>query len=195
MRHAIRRGVGPEFPNGDPPQTMQTLILYTAYNLLCSTFVADPAGNGRPLVASPPAAAQIAAARARRAGSSRELIVRVTVYWKHGQGSDSWTQDGLSATGLPLVDRKSAAVDPRVIPYGSRIVLPEVGHDLVAMDTGAAVVDRSAARANGSNVPVVDVYFESREDAIRWARENPMFMRARIYRGDDEIRLPERRAG
>lgn len=56
--------------------------------------------------------------------------------------------------------RGTLAVDPRVIPLGTRIYIPGYGVG-VAEDTGGAV------RGN-----VIDLFFETRDEAIRWGRRN-----------------------
>jgi len=109
------------------------------------------------------------------------MKVRVTAYWSVGKGTDKWTARGVSSTGVPLRQNQSAAVDPEVIPYGSRIVWREGGKIWKAVDTGAAVKDRTAAIAWGKNVPVVDVFFENREDAIAWTYDVPKFIYVDIY--------------
>ena len=98
---------------------------------------------------------------------------RVTVYWRHGSGTDSWTQQGQSASGLEL--RKGVcAVDPKVIPYGSQVKV--CGMTLVAVDTGSDVVKRTASKKLGSNAPVVDVYFDHKREAEQFAATHPHFM-------------------
>ena len=89
----------------------------------------------------------------------------VTTYGKGekvGSGGDKWTARGDSATGQGnLVEGISCAVDPSIIPYGSKIVFqdPRLG-TRVAMDTGSAVVSQQAARSRGislgneNNAPV-----------------------------------------
>ncbi len=108
------------------------------------------------------------------------MTVRVTVYWKDGIGTDYWTGKGVSSTGRRLINKQSAAVDPDVIPYGSRIILPEVGKELLAIDTGGDVKKRTAAKKLGRDVPVVDIFFEDRDEALKFARNNPLFMEAFI---------------
>jgi 3D (Asp-Asp-Asp) domain-containing protein len=120
-------------------------------------------------------------------GHPKEMTVRVTVYWQQGRGSDRWTRRGQTSSGLPLVDRKTAAVDPKLIPYGSRIVLPEANNkELTAADTGGAVVTRRASRKLGENHPVVDVFFKRKQDALAWAGANPPFMKALIFADEPE---------
>jgi len=78
----------------------------------------------------------------------------VTTYGKGekiGSGGDKWTANRTSSTGKDnLVEGISCAVDPSIIPYGSKIVFdaPELG-TRVAMDTGEAVVTQQAARSRG----------------------------------------------
>lgn len=109
------------------------------------------------------------------------MKVRVTAYWSVGTGTDKWSARGVSSTGVPLRENESAAVDPHVIPYGSRIVWPGGGKIWKAVDTGGAVKNRTAAKAWGHDVPVVDVFFETREDAIAWTNEVPKFITVNIY--------------
>ena len=62
------------------------------------------------------------------------------------------------------------AVDPKKVPYGSKIILGN--EELIAVDTGPAVVSRKAARLLGRNraekeAMVVDRYFETKSQADR----------------------------
>lgn len=110
--------------------------------------------------------------------SAKVMTVRVTVYWKNGTGTDHYTSKGIAATGARLVNKRSAAVDPALIPFGSRIILPEAGKELIAVDTGSAVKNRTAARKLGKDVPVVDIYFECKKEALDFASSHPLFMKA-----------------
>ena len=68
-----------------------------------------------------------------------------------GQGGDEWSAQKTSSTGKGnLVEGMSCAVDPSIIPYGSKIVFdnPSIGVR-VAMDTGSAVVKQTAALRRG----------------------------------------------
>src|ERR1700756_5428625 len=96
------------------------------------------------------------------AAREQALLARVTVYW-HSPGS----KEGIAASG-PLLHDGHCAVDPKKIPYGSKIVLQD--DQLIAVDTGPAVVERTAARRSGRTPAqrkaiVVDRYFESRREA------------------------------
>ena len=87
-------------------------------------------------------------------GEDFKIKAVVTTYGKGekvGSGGDKWTARGDSSTGQGnLVEGISCAVDPSIIPYGSKIVFedPRLG-TRVAMDTGSAVVSQQAARSRG----------------------------------------------
>src|SRR6202171_4980230 len=113
----------------------------------------------------------------------QSILARVTVYWASGGGgSDRWTRRHICSTGARL-QAGHCAVDPRRIPYGSRVTLPD--STLLAVDTGSAVVSRKAARRSGRtalerSALVVDRFFETKQQALSWARRNPYFMFVRI---------------
>ncbi|MFC4076604.1 G5 and 3D domain-containing protein [Salinithrix halophila] len=72
---------------------------------------------------------------------------------------------GYTATGNKTATgttprRGTVAVDPSVIPLGTRLYIPGYGQ-AVAEDTGGAV--------NGN---VIDLFFDTREEAIQWGRRN-----------------------
>lgn len=118
-------------------------------------------------------------------GFAREqsILARVTVYWASGgKGSDRWTRRHICSTGARL-QAGHCAVDPRRIPYGSRVTLPDGA--LLAVDTGSAVRSRKAARLSGRtalerNALVIDRFFETKQQALSWAGRNPYFMFVRI---------------
>jgi 3D (Asp-Asp-Asp) domain-containing protein len=117
-------------------------------------------------------------------GRDNSLLARVTVYWAHGgRGADHYTRQHKSATGLRL-EQGHCAVDPRKIPYGSRVVLPD-GTALSAVDTGTAVRNRKAARRLGRTIPerdavVIDKFFETKRQALAWANSNPPFVNVKV---------------
>jgi hypothetical protein len=112
------------------------------------------------------------------------LLARVTVYWaRGGQGSDRYSRQHKSATGQRL-QQGHCAVDPKRIPYGSRVVLPD-GTALNAVDTGSAVRNRKAARKSGRtinerNAIVIDKFFETKRQALTWANSNPPFVSVKV---------------
>src|SRR4051794_37421128 len=67
------------------------------------------------------------------------ILVRVTSYWA-GEGSK------FASTGRRL-HSGHCAVDPKRIPYGSKVVFPD--RACTAVDTGPAVISRKAARLCG----------------------------------------------
>jgi len=119
------------------------------------------------------------------AGFAREqsVLARVTVYWASGgRGSDRWTRRHICSTGVRLA-AGHCAVDPRRIPYGSKVILPDA--TLLAVDTGSAVISRKAARHSGRTALergalVIDRFFETKQQALSWAERNPYFMFVRV---------------
>jgi len=107
----------------------------------------------------------------------RSTLARVTVYWP-GEGSGehaSWNGERLR--------EQHCAVDPKKIPYGSKVVLPDA--TCVAVDTGSAVVNRKASRTSGRNAAernaiVIDRFFDTKHKALAWAKTHPHFMTVRI---------------
>src|SRR5690242_19304350 len=85
------------------------------------------------------------------------ILARVTSYWGD-EGSK------YASTGLRL-RAGHCAVDPKRIPYGSKVVFP--AGVCTAVDTGPAVVSRKAARSCGRTASelkaiVVDRFFETK---------------------------------
>ncbi len=88
-------------------------------------------------------------------------------------------RDGGSATGefrYPSPTKMGiAAVDPSIIPYGSIIEVPTIfgtPYRFIAADTGSDVVNRTAAKINGSNSPVIDLFMQVSEWNKTIARGN-----------------------
>jgi 3D (Asp-Asp-Asp) domain-containing protein len=121
---------------------------------------------------------------AREIARDKSLLARVTVYWAHGgRGADHYSRQHKSSTGTRL-HVGHCAVDPKKIPYGSRVVLPD-GTALSAVDTGGAVRTRKAARragrsSNERNAIVIDKFFETKQQALAWANSNPPFVNVKV---------------
>jgi len=115
---------------------------------------------------------------------NNSLLARVTVYWAGGgRGADRYSRQHKSSTGTRL-HTGHCAVDPRKIPYGSRVVMPD-GSTLAAVDTGSAVRNRKAARRSGRSVDernalVIDKFFETKRQALAWANSNPPFVSVKV---------------
>jgi 3D (Asp-Asp-Asp) domain-containing protein len=113
--------------------------------------------------------------------AEHSVLARVTVYW-HGEGSGthaSWNGARLRET--------HCAVDPKKIPYGSKVVFPDA--TCVAVDSGPAVVNRKAARWSGRNAAernaiVIDRFFNTKREALAWAKAHPHFMTVQIRAPD-----------
>ena len=108
----------------------------------------------------------------------QSVLARITVYWASGGGgSDRWTRQHRCATGARL-RAGHCAVDPRRIPYGSKVTLPD--GPLLAVDTGSAVVSRKAARRSGRtalerSALVIDRFFETKQQALELGEQKPFF--------------------
>ena len=110
-------------------------------------------------------------------------LARVTVYW-HGEGSGA----NAAWNGARLRDGH-CAVDPKKIPYGSKVVFYDA--ECVAVDSGPDVVNRRAARACGRSAAersaiVIDRYFDTKRKALAWAKANPHFMVVQVRAPDTE---------
>ena len=109
--------------------------------------------------------------------SDRPTFARLTAYWP-GEGS------GRSAAwnGAPLRE-DNCAVDPKKIPYGSKVTFDD--GECMAVDTGPDVVKRRAARSCARttaerNAIVIDRFFHTKEKALAWERAHPHFMMVRV---------------
>lgn len=115
-----------------------------------------PASPGMPAEAAPaepapaetPAAAPTPPPAAAPASGERTMTVSAVGY----------SLPGTTASGLP-VGHGIMAVDPSVIPMGTRVYVPGYGQ-AVAADTGSAV--RGA---------MIDLWFPTTADALRWGRK------------------------
>jgi 3D (Asp-Asp-Asp) domain-containing protein len=105
----------------------------------------------------------------------QSVLARVTSYWA-SEGSK------FASTGRRLRPGH-CAVDPKRIPYGSKVVFPDAV--CTAVDTGTAVVSRKAARLCGRTASqlkaiVVDRFFETKREADTWTNAHSEFMMLRV---------------
>ena len=103
------------------------------------------------------------------------ILARVTSYWA-SEGSKFASTGGRLRPG-------HCAVDPKRIPYGSKVVFPDAV--CTAVDTGTAVVSRKAARLCGRTASqlkaiVVDRFFETKREADTWTNAHSEFMMLRV---------------
>src|SRR6266850_2883433 len=121
--------------------------------------------------------------------TEQPTFARVTTYWREeGQLRAAWNGARLR--------NGHCAVDPKKIPYGSRIQLGD--EEVIAVDTGPAVVSRKAARLSGRNAAernavVVDRYFETKSQAVAWEKSHPHFMKFRVLRPEPAEAVSEKR--
>ena len=80
-------------------------------------------------------------------------IGRITAYCPCTSCSDNWGRQ--TATGVLATQGVTVAVDPKVIPYGSIVVIN--GKEYIAQDCGGAIDDND-----------IDIYFDSHADALKW---------------------------
>lgn len=67
--------------------------------------------------------------------------------------------DGITASGTKAKQGRTVAVDPRYIPYGTKIIID--GHIYISEDCGGAI--------KGSNR--LDIFFDSHEEALEFGRQ------------------------
>jgi 3D (Asp-Asp-Asp) domain-containing protein len=120
--------------------TMKKALIILAITLLCSS----QAANIMIQTPKPPA--------------KKTIKARITAYWL-GEDEFGWK----SSTGKRLVSGKSCAVDPKIIPYGTTLLIE--GKAYHAHDTGTAVISRKAS--GKTKLPVVDLFYATERQAKR----------------------------
>jgi 3D (Asp-Asp-Asp) domain-containing protein len=116
--------------------------------------------------------------------NEQSALARITVYW-HREGSGEH-----AAWNGTRLREEHCAVDPKRIPYGSKVVFPDA--ECVAVDSGPDVINRKAARSCGRKVAehnaiVIDRFFGSKQKALVWAQTHPHFMTVRILTPDVKL--------
>ena len=97
---------------------------------------------------------------------AKKLKVRLTAYWI---GQDPDTSKFRSSTGYTLRSGRTCAVDPKIIPYGSTVIID--GKEFKAIDTGTAVI---AKKASHGKLPVVDLFYKTERQAMVALGNMPM---------------------
>lgn len=90
------------------------------------------------------------------AASGKEMTVTATAYTAYCQGCSGTTYTGINLRANP--NQKVIAVDPSVIPLGSRVWVEGYG-EAIAGDIGGAI------KGN-----IIDVFLEQKQDALNWGR-------------------------
>ena len=109
--------------------------------------------------------------------AKKEIKVRLTAYWAKGSGTDSWSAKRQSSTGATLKPNRSVAVDPKIIPYFSKLYIPNLGFRF-AHDTGTDVIRKKASHGK---YPVVDIFFMTEKEAMRFVNNNPKVVKVAVY--------------
>ncbi len=86
-----------------------------------------------------------------------EFYVSTTAYTANCNGCSGRTATGINLRANP--NAKVIAVDPRVIPLGTKVFVEGYGY-AIAADTGGAIKGYK-----------IDVFFPSKADAYRWGRQ------------------------
>jgi 3D (Asp-Asp-Asp) domain-containing protein len=113
--------------------------------------------------------------------ADRSVLARVTVYWHNGKSGQCACWNGVRLhTG-------HCAVDPKKIPYGSKVMFPDIA--CLAVDSGPDVINRKAARrcarnASQRNAVVIDRFFETKKEALAWEKAHPYFMTIQVVTAD-----------
>jgi 3D (Asp-Asp-Asp) domain-containing protein len=102
--------------------------------------------------------------------NAKEYLARVTYYWTH---------HNTTSTGVKPQSGKTIAVDPKIIPYGSKVQIPEMQKTYVAQNTGPAVVSKKASK--GKTI-VVDIYCRTKAEADALIAKFPMYMKIKIQK-------------
>lgn len=100
---------------------------------------------------------EVAQIASRGSESGREIHVTSTAYTANCSGCSGTTATGVNLHANPNL--KVIAVDPNVIPLGSKVHVEGYGY-AVAADTGGAIKGNK-----------IDVFFPSKQDAINWGRK------------------------
>lgn len=87
---------------------------------------------------------------ASRGSNSRRMVVEATAY----------SGDGITSTGT-RPKWGTIAVDPKIIPYGSKVYIPKFNMAFIAEDCGGAI------KGN-----MIDIFMNSDKEAYKWGRRN-----------------------
>lgn len=82
-----------------------------------------------------------------------------TAYCACSKCCGKWASIGKTASGTRPTQGRTIAVDPRVIPLGSKVIIN--GRTYIAEDTGSAIKGKK-----------IDIFYSSHRDALNWGRRN-----------------------
>ena len=83
------------------------------------------------------------------------------VYMQQGKklqvGATAYCNDPITSTGTKPIVGRTIAVDPRIIPYGTKVYIPQFDRIFIAEDCGSAI--------KGNRI---DIYMESEAQCREW---------------------------
>lgn len=128
--------------NGDKIVLGQTIVIYPNSS-------AAVTASGEVMAAPPVQSAQ--------QNNAKEISVEATAYTANCDGCSGTTATGINLKQNP--NQKVIAVDPSVIPLGSRVYVEGYG-EAIAGDTGGAIKGNK-----------IDVFMPGKQDALNWGRK------------------------
>ena len=69
--------------------------------------------------------------------------------------------DCITATGTRATEGRTIAVDPAIIPYGTKVYIPQFGQYYIAEDCGGAIKGNK-----------IDIFMNSESECDSWGRRN-----------------------
>ena len=136
------------------------LLIYEGLNTTNTTVTekqtkpAAPTASAKPAAQAPRESEPAVEAASTTNTSSREITVKATAYTASCEGCSGTTATGINLKANP--NAKVIAVDPSVIPLGSKVYVEGFG-EATAADTGGAI--------KGNRI---DVFIPSEQDAINF---------------------------
>jgi 3D (Asp-Asp-Asp) domain-containing protein/LysM repeat protein len=135
-----------------------SLAVYT--NMPAEMKVEKAQPSAKPVAAPAPAAKQVTATptASKPAASSNQITVEATAYTASCEGCSGITKTGVDLKANP--DAKVIAVDPSVIPLGTKVYVEGYGY-ATAEDIGGAI--------KGNRI---DVFVPTQSGALQWGRKS-----------------------
>ena len=116
-----------------------------------------PAPAAAPVQNQKAASAPVAVKAPASSSQGKEMTVTATAYTAYCAGCSGTTATGIDLRANPNL--KVIAVDPSVIPLGSRVWVEGYG-EAIAGDTGGAI------KGN-----IIDLFMKDKQDALNWGRK------------------------
>ena len=134
--------------NPTQPKAINPVVKYEVITVNACEIVED---NVTPVASTPKTSIK---KQAKKTSDKKELgRFKVTAYCHCAKCCGK--SDGITASGTKVKQGRSIAVDPKIIPLGSKVEIN--GHTYIAEDIGGAV--------KGNHI---DLYFNSHNEALEW---------------------------